>query len=63
MVFNSLPLKEGMANNFNKFKFPLPKNALCQVKIAEVESVKSLRTDIQTKSDQKSSLELSSQVS
>ena len=75
---NYLPLEKGGALHLNKFESPSPKDALCQVwlKLAQwfwrrrwkCEKFTDRRTDRQTDrrrttGDQKSSLELSAQVS
>ena len=70
---NYLPLGKGMALHLNKLESPVPKDALCQVKIGpgflekkskigKVYRQTNRRTNRQTTDDQKSSLELSSQV-
>ena len=71
---NYLPLEKGMTLHFNKLESPSPKDALCQVWLKLVqwfwrrqwkcEKFTDGRTDRRrTTGDQKSSLELSAQVS
>ena len=73
---NYLPLGKGMALHLNKLESPSPRDTLCQVwlklvqvfvekksKIGKVYKRKNRRTYRQTTDDQKSSLELSDQVS